>query len=133
MSQMSTSSSIVSFRGDNEASFDEAIDTLFRETQTNFNQIHMYVRMLGQAEDRNEDYIEMAKTHFSILDYIDSVNDSFKELKCVLKQVMGKCPTECKDEYQKLVETRKQEAENKKNEAKRLKELEKQTAKLEIK
>ena len=92
----------------------------------------MYVRMLGQADDRNEDYIEMAKTHFSILDYVDSVNDSFKELKSVLKQVMGKCPPECKDDYQKLVEARKQEAENKKNEAKRLKELEKQTSNIKL-
>ena len=121
MSQMSTASSVVSFR-DEEIEFSDAIDTLFRETQTNFNQIHMYVRILGQAEDRNEDYIEMAKTHFAILDYVDSVNESFKELKSVLKQVMGKCPTEYKDQYQKLLDERKQEAERKKEEAKRLKE-----------
>lgn len=129
MSQMSTASSIVSFRGDDDVSFDDAIDTLFKETQTNFNQIHMYVRILGQADDRNEDYIQMAKTHFSILDYVDSVNESFKELKSVLKQVMGKCPPECKEDYQRLLDERKQEAERKKNEARsvrpRQKELDK--------
>ena len=128
MSTLSTASSIVSFR-DEEVEFDEAIDELFKEIQTNFNNIHATIRQLAMSEDRNDTYEEKLDIHFSIIDYIETVNESFKELDGVSKQVVGKPVGDIEKKYLKdTIEKRKQEKQRLKEEAK----LAKATAKLEI-
>ena len=127
---MSTASSIVSFRGDDEVDFDDAVDELFKEIQQNFNSIHSTIRHLAQAEDRNDTFQERCDTHFRIIDYVETVNESFKELDGVSKQVVGKpVGLEEKKYLKDLIEKRKQDKIKAKEDAK----LAKATAKLEIK
>lgn len=132
MSQMSTASSIVSFR-DEEIEFDEAIDELFKEIQQNFNNIHATIRNLAMSEDRCDTYQEKLDIHFSIIDYIETVNESFDELNGVSKQVVGKPVGDEEKKYLKdTIQKRKEEKQRLKEEAKRLKELEKQTSNLKL-
>lgn len=132
MSTMSSASSIVSFR-DGEIGFDEAVDELFLEIQTNFNSIHSTIRQLAMSEDRNDTFQERCDFHFTIIDYIDTVIDTFKELDGVSKQVVGKPQNEDEKKYLKdTIEKRKQEKQRLKEEAKRLKELEKKTSNLKL-
>jgi hypothetical protein len=133
---MSTSSSIVSFRGDDEADFEESCDELFRETQNSINSIHMTIRTLAMSEDRCDTYEEKLKIHHEIVDYIETVNSSFIELSKLSFQIVGKPRTdEEKLHYKKVIEERKQAKQRLKEQEKLEKEqakLAKQTSNLKI-
>jgi hypothetical protein len=130
---MSTASSIVSFRGDSEADFEESCNLLFREVQQNLNSIHSTIRNLAMSEDRNDTFQETCNIHFQIVDYIETLYETFDELNGISKQIVGKPQNDEEKTYLKdLIEKRKQDKQRKKEEEKRLKELEK-ASKLEIK
>ena len=120
---MSTASSIVSFRGDSEADFEESCNLLFREVQQNLNNIHSTIRNLAMSEDRNDTFQETCDIHFQIVDYIETVNETFKELEDISKQVVGRPVGDAEKTYLKnVIEKRKQDKQRAKEEAKRLKE-----------
>ncbi|MEY3393472.1 MAG: hypothetical protein RL498_392 [Pseudomonadota bacterium] len=130
---MSTASSIVSFRGDSEADFEESCNLLFREVQQNLNSIHSTIRNLAMSEDRNDTFQETCDIHFQIVDYIETLYETFDELNGISKQIVGKPQNDEEKKYLKdVTEKRKQDKQRAKEEAKRLKELEK-ASKLEIK
>jgi hypothetical protein len=119
---MSTASSIVSFRG-NEEDFETATNELFVELQRNFNNIHSTIRTLAMSEERNDTFEERCVIHFSIVDYIETVNETFKELEDISKQVVGRPVGDAEKTYLKnVIEKRKQDKQRAKEEAKRLKE-----------
>jgi hypothetical protein len=107
---MSTASSMVSFRGEEEVDLNEALDTLFRELQENLNNSHCSIRNLGMSEDRNDSFMEMAKYHHEIEDYANDLVKLFSELKSISKQILGKPVNEDdKIAYKKLLDQRKLE------------------------
>ena len=124
MSTLSNASSMVSFRGEDEVDFDKAVDELFKDLQTNFNAIHVAIRNLAMSDERADDFIEMSKYNFEIHDFIETTGEIFKELKATTKQIVGKCPKECKVDYDKMVEERKRAKAIQKQEEKMLAQLE---------
>ena len=118
MSVCSNSSTIISFRGDDDVDVNDALDVLFKELQENLNYCHTEIRNLAQCEERDEDFLEAVKIDFEIQDYSDNIVSILKELKVVSKSVLGKCPAEYKDEYKKMVDDRKAEKQRLKEAAK---------------
>lgn len=118
MSVCSTSSTIISFRGDDDVDVNDALDVLFKELQENLNYCHTEIRNLAQCEERDEDFLEAVKIDFEIQDYSDNIVSILKELKVVSKSVLGKCPAEYKDGYKKMVDDRKAEKQRLKEAAK---------------
>jgi hypothetical protein len=110
MSISSTGSSmtIKSFRGEEEVDLDTALDELYTDLQRNLNNTQSAIRQLAACPEQDADFIEAAKIYFQLDDYVDTLLDLFRELKSVSKEVLGKCPAECKEEYQKMITDRKQ-------------------------
>lgn len=119
----STSSSMVSFRGEDEVPIDEALDALFRDLQSNLNNCQCSVRSLAMSEERADTFLEACEYHFQIEDYVNTLMDLFDELKDISKQALGKCPKEYKSEFKALCEKRKEEKKRQKDEAKQLKQM----------
>jgi hypothetical protein len=114
-SQMSSMS--VSYCG-TEVPLSEALDEVFTELQGFMNHLHCYTRELAMGEDRNEEYEVGLKQVLVIEDTINSMGDLFKELKAVVKQIIGVPPKDQKEAMKKIVDAhkarKKQEIENKK-------------------
>ena len=119
----STSSSMVSFRGEDEVPIDEALDMLYREIQDNLNHSQCSVRELAMSEERADTFIEAVSHYHAITDYVDTLMDLFSELKDVAKQCLGACPKEYKEEYKALCDKRKEEKKRQKDDAKQLKQM----------
>ena len=106
MSVCSNSSSIVSFRGNDEIDLESCLDTLYRDIQKNLNYSQNSIRELARGcEDDN--FIENVKVHFELLDYVELLEDLFSELKDVSKQVLGKPEADEKVAYKKMCDDRK--------------------------
>lgn len=114
----STTSTLISFRGEDEVDLNDALDTLFKELQDNLNHCHCSVRLLAQCEERNETFMEAAGYDFEIQDYVDVLLSLFKELKSVSKQTLGKPPANLKEEYKQMCEKRKEDKKREKEQAK---------------
>lgn len=119
----STSSSMVSFRGEDDVPIDEALDALFRDLQSNLNNCQCSVRELAMSEERADTYMEAVSHYHAITDYVDTLMDLFSELKDVSKQCLGACPPQYKSEFKSLCEKRKEEKKRQKDEAKQLKQM----------
>jgi hypothetical protein len=119
MSVCSNSSSIVSFRGE-EIDVNDALDTLFKDLQQKLNYCHSTVRTLVMSEDRDESYIETAAHVWEIEDYTDVLDELFGELRTVAKEILGKCPTDEKEEFKKLSDKRKDDKKRAKEAKKNL-------------
>lgn len=124
MSQYSTGSnaSSISFRGE-EVDVSEALDELFKDIQEQLNYCHCAVRQLAQCDERADTFMEAAAYDFEIQDFVTTLVDLFKELKTVSKDVLGKPPTEYKDEYKATIEKRKKSKEDLKAQEKLLKSI----------
>lgn len=86
-SQMSTSSSTVSFRGDDMAGLEASLDEVFMELQNHLNNTHSAIRQVCMNEQQDAEYTVVCDLCFEIDTNIDEMNGLFKELKGVLKQV----------------------------------------------
>lgn len=85
MSEMS-----VNAFGEDDISFDDAVDRVYKETQQHLNDSHCSVRslaMLGEQDGSYQDFVKMAD---DVMDHLDGVNDMFKQLKSVIAQCMPK-------------------------------------------
>ena len=119
----SSASTIVSFRGDDECSLDEALDQLYKEIQQNLNHSQCSIRQLAASSEQDDDYIIAVKIQFELDDYIIVLLDLFKELQQVSIQCLGKPPPGHKVEYKKMLDDRKEKMKKEKEDKK---ELEKQ-------
>ena len=130
MSSISSSTStIISFRGDDGVDLDEALRVLYTEIQQNLNYSQCSIRQLAICGEQDDEFLEAAKIYFELDDYVDILLDLFNELKAVSKQCLGKPPPECKEEYNKMLNNRKQA---KKQANQKAKEAEKQIKMIDI-
>jgi uncharacterized protein (UPF0335 family) len=75
------------------------------------------------SEDRNDTFQETCDIHFQIVDYIETLYETFDELNGISKQIVGKPQNDEERKYLKnVIEKRKQDKQRSKEEAKRLKE-----------
>jgi hypothetical protein len=98
----------INFRGE-EVDLSDALDSLFRELQSNLNNSQCSIRSLAMCDERNENFLEAAGYHFQIEDYVETLLSLFKELRQVSKDALGRPPPEYKKEYAEMVEKRKME------------------------
>ena len=130
MSSISSSTStIVSFRGDDGVDLDEALRVLYTEIQQNLNYSQCSIRQLAIVGEQDSDFIEAANIYFELDDYVNVLLELFQELKTVSKQCLGKPPQEFKEEYAKMCNDRKEAKKKAKQQAK---EAEKQTKMMDI-
>ena len=94
----------VSFRGNNEADLEQSLDIVFRELQENLNTTHCVVRSLAMSSEQDADYKEETKMSFQMNDCVDDMQTLFKELKTVVKQLVGKPPTDADKTWLKSFE-----------------------------
>ena len=100
MSQFSgVSNQSVSFRGDNDVSLENALDTCFKDLQDTLNSTHYNVRMLGMEEDQSNDYNTRVDLFLQIIAYFDDLTELNKELKSICQEVLGKPETKEEKEY----------------------------------
>ena len=119
MSSISSSTStVISFRGDDDVDLDEALRVLYQELQENLNHSQCSIRQLSMCSERNDDFIEAANIYLELNDYIDVLLDLFTELKSVSKQCLGKPPQEVKEEFNKMLNDRKEKKKQAKQQAK---------------
>ena len=130
MSSISSSTStIISFRGDDGVDLDEALRVLYTEIQQNLNYSQCSIRQLAICGEQDDEFLEAAKIYFELDDYVDTLLDLFSELKMVSKQCLGKPPPEHKEQYAKMCNDRKEAKKKAKQQAK---EAEKQTKMMDI-
>ena len=120
MSISSSTSTIISFRGDDEVDLDTALNELYGEMQQQLNYSQCAIRQLAACPEQDGDFIEAVKIYFELDDYVEQLLSLFKELQGVSKQCLGKCPKDLKLEYDKMVSDRKERKKREKEEAKQL-------------
>ena len=113
----SNASTVVSFR-DEEIDLDEALRVLYQELQENLNHSQCSIRTLSLCSEQDNDYIESAKIYFELDSYVDTILELFQELKSVSKQCLGKVPHEHKEEFNKMLNDRKEKKKQAKQQAK---------------
>ncbi len=103
---MSVSSAIsdlsVSYFGQ-EVNLEEALDTTFKQIQTFVNDCHCSVRTLAMVPEQDDDYMVALDLYHEIVVAIEGMTSLMGELKSISKQVLGKPPTELKQEVAKRV------------------------------
>ena len=99
----------VSFCGE-EMPLEQAIDTVYKDLQNSLNFCHCSTRELNMmAEKDDTEFQVIMKNAFAIDDFIDEMSDLFKELKLVVKQVVGKPQNDDEKEWlKKQKESRKE-------------------------
>lgn len=116
----STTSTIVSFRGNEDMELEDALDELYRDIQHNLNHSQCVVRQLAACPEQDCDFLEAVTIQFQLEDYVDILLELFSELKDISKQTLGKPPVEHKEEYKKMVNDRKEKLKKEKDEQKEL-------------
>ena len=113
----------VSYCG-SEIPLEQALDACFLDLQGFMNGLHCHVRELAAMSEQDDDFMVALAKGLVINDTIDNMSDLFKELKSVVKQIIGNPPSELKQQAKKL-------ADDVKAARKRSKELEKEEQKLQ--
>ena len=113
----------VSYCG-SEIPLEQALDACFLDLQGFMNGLHCHVRELAAMSEQDDDFMVALAKGLVINDTIDNMSDLFKELKSVVKQIIGNPPSELKQQAKKL-------ADDAKAARKRSKELEKEEQKLQ--
>lgn len=108
MSICSTTSTIVSFRGE-EMEVEQALDSLVKDVQSHLNDCQAALRNLAMSDDRGDSYCEAAEIAHDIAEGVGALQKLFKELTTMAKQVLGPCPKTDKPEYAALQAKWKQE------------------------
>ena len=96
----------VSYFGE-EMDFDSMCDTCFKDLQQFLNDVHCKVRELSMCEEQDNEYLVALSYHLEIRDGIDGITALLKELASVSKQVLGKPPTELKEQVKTIVDAHK--------------------------
>ena len=125
----SSTSTNISFRGEEEVDLDTALNVLYTEIQQNLNYSQCSIRQLAICGEQDDDFIASAKIYFELNDYVDTILELFQELKSVSKQCLGKPPQEFKEQYAKIILDRKQAKSQAKQQAK---EAEKQIKMMDV-
>ena len=81
----------VSHNGE-EMPLEDAIDDVFKQIQGHINQIHIELRNLCMADDRNEDYFECLKYHESLTEHVNEGCSMFKSVIKISKQLLPTKP-----------------------------------------
>ena len=117
----SATSTIISYNGE-EIELETALDELYKDIQQNLNHSQCSVREMARLKE-DSDFFECVPIHWAILDYVENLNELFKELTDISSQVLGKPNKDEKDEYKKICEDRKIRKKREKNELKEQKNL----------
>ena len=111
----------VSYYGE-EMGLEEALDDCFKKIQTFVKDCHCSERTLAMLPEQDGDYMVALDQYHSIIESIDGMTDLMKELKSIAKEVLGKPPTEIKEEVKAKVLEFKQKQLQMKMEAKKKKQ-----------
>lgn len=114
----SSTSTIVSFRDNDEVDLDACLGELYGEMQQQLNYSQCAIRQLAACPEQDSDFLEAVKIYFELDDYVESLVGLFKELQGVSKQCLGSVPKEYKEQYAKMVSERKEKKKREKEEAK---------------
>jgi len=82
MSSVGSTSSYVSFRGEDGVDLNDALDMLYKDIQQNLNLSQCSVRNMARLREDDE-FKDCVPIHFAVLDYVDILNELFNELKKV--------------------------------------------------
>ena len=122
----SATSTVISYGGE-EVDLDTALSDLYKSIQQNLNHSQCSVREMARLRE-DDLFFDCLPIHFAICDYVDILNDLFKQLLDISSQVLGKPNKDEKEDYKKAIEERKErkkkEKEHAKQEAKQAKEKE---------
>lgn len=69
---------------------EKAIDQIYKELQNAMNYSHCSTRELAMEAEREGNFEDVATHGFQIQDHVDEMLELFKELKTVVKQVVGR-------------------------------------------
>lgn len=128
MSVSSTASSITVSAFGEDMPLEQAIDQVYKDLQGALNFSHASTRELSMEAEREGDFKDVMNHAFEIQDYIDDMLALFKELKVVVKQVVGKPKTEDEKAWLK---SRKDEIKRKKEQEKAIERADREKAKAE--
>ena len=98
----------VSYCGE-EMDFDSMCNQCFKDLQTYLNDVHCKVRKLSMVPEQDCDYMVAIDCYLQIQNGIDGISNLMKELKSVCKQVLGKPPTELKEQVKDKMDAYKLE------------------------
>ena len=87
----------VMYGDDDNVPLDVVVDMIFKQIQEHINEIHVQLRNLVMAEDRNEDYLECLIYHENLSDHVKQGCDVFKSVIKVSKQLLPTKPKGFKD------------------------------------
>ena len=104
----------VSYCGE-EMDFDSMCNQCFKDLQAFLNDVHCKVRELSMIEEQDGDFMVAVDCYLQIQDGIDGISNLMKELKSVSKQVLGKPPTELKEQVKAKMDSYKLEKKMKSN------------------
>lgn len=77
---------------DEEMSLEDAVTDIFGQIQDHINQCHVEIRNMCQLVERDDEYEEIYTFYAGMVEHIDEGSKVFRELKKVMKQVIGKPP-----------------------------------------
>ena len=123
-SQMSEMS--ISLNGQ-EIMLEEAVDETFKDLQAFLNNTQCDLRNLASCDERNETFEVSHSYCTKIDDNISEMNELFKSLKSIVKQIKMKPETDEDKQFVKDFEFKRREE---KNEAQRLKKIEQDQQKM---
>lgn len=109
-----------------EMELEKAIDKVYGELQNALNYCHSATRELSMEVEREGDFKEVMNHAFDIQNFIDEMTVLFKELKVVVKQVVGRPKT---DDEKEWVKKRKEEIKRKKAQEKAMEKAEREKLK----
>jgi len=93
MSQCSTASSQVSFRGENGIDLEQALDQNIRELQTFLNSLQCSLRQINQGAEQDLPYEDALKEADNCEECIDDMQYLFQELRDICYQLVGEPET----------------------------------------
>ena len=111
----------VSYYGE-EMNLEEALNDVFARIQTFVNDTHVNVRSLAMLPEQDNDFMAGLDIYHNIIEGVDGMIDLMKELKKMSKEVLGKPPTELKQEVAAKVLEFKQKMLRSKMDAKKQEE-----------
>ena len=82
----------VSYNGEDDVPLEDAVDDVFKQIQEHINMIHIQLRQLCMADDRNEDFLECLKYHESLSEHMNEGSTLFKSVIKISKQLLPKKP-----------------------------------------
>lgn len=89
MSQCSTASSQVSFRGENGIDLEQALDQNIRELQRFLNSLQCSLRQINMGYEQDLEYADALKEADNCEECIDDMQYLFQELRDICYQLVG--------------------------------------------